>query len=109
MQTKITAEGEKKQKIFDEYMCYCKNADGTLGKSISAAENKIPQVESAIAEGTATKKQLESELKAAQVSRVEAKDTIAEATALREKTAAEFASKESDLKTNLAALGKAIP
>merc|ERR1719364_27872 len=72
MQTKITSEGEKKEKIFDQYMCYCKNADGTLGKSISAAENKIPQVESAISEGTATKKQLETELKDAQVSRVEA-------------------------------------
>jgi len=109
MQTKITAEGEKKQKIFDEYMCYCKNADGTLGKSISAAENKIPQVESAIAEGTAEKKQLQTELKDAQVSRVEAKDAIASATALREKENKAFTEKESDLKTNLAALGKAIP
>jgi len=109
MQTKITAEGEKKEKIFDEYMCYCKNADGTLGKSISAAENKIPQVEAAISEGAAEKKQLESELKEAQVSRVEAKDTIAEATAIREKEAAAFAKKETELKTNLAALGKAIP
>ena len=48
MQKKIAAEGEKKEKMFDQYMCYCNNADGTLGKSISDAETKIPQVESSI-------------------------------------------------------------
>merc|ERR1719158_509141 len=53
--------------MFDAYMCYCNNADGTLGKSISDAEKKIPQVESFIKEGAATKLQLESELKEAQV------------------------------------------
>merc|ERR1719281_2256856 len=85
MQTKITEEGSKKEAMFDKYMCYCKNADATLGESISAAETKIPQLESSISESSALKKQLESELKDAQVSRVEAKDTIAKSTALREK------------------------
>merc|ERR1719421_2185463 len=69
--------------MFDQYMCYCSNADGTLGKSISDAETRIPQLESAIKEGAALKKQLEAELKEAQESRVEAKDTIAKATAIR--------------------------
>merc|ERR1719440_207415 len=79
MQTKITAEGKKKEKMFDEYMCYCSNADETLGKSISDAQTKIPQVDSAIKEGAAMKKQLEAELKDAQVARVDAKDAIAKA------------------------------
>merc|ERR1719359_838500 len=85
MQKKIDAEGAKREKMFDQYMCYCNNADETLGKSISDAETKIPQVESFIKEGAATKKQLETELKDAQVARVEAKDAIASATAIREK------------------------
>merc|ERR1719316_2112860 len=59
--------------MFDTYMCYCSNADSTLGKSISDAETKIPRVDAAIKEGTAMKKQLESELAAAQASRSEAK------------------------------------
>jgi len=109
MQKKIAAEGEKKEAMFDKYMCYCKNADTTLAGSISDAENKIPQVESAIKEGAARKKQLESDLKAAQVSRVEAKDTIAKATALREKEAKAFAAKKSELDSNIGALAKAIP
>jgi len=109
MQKKIAAEGAKKEEMFDKYMCYCKNADTTLAASISDAETKIPQVESSIKEGAAMKKQLETELKDAQVSRVEAKDTIAKATALREKENKAFTAKESELETNIGALSKAIP
>merc|ERR1719482_2457405 len=55
------------------------------------------------------KKQMEADLKDAQVSRVEAKDTIAKATALREKEAKAFSAKKSELDTNIGALSKAIP
>merc|ERR1719316_897135 len=109
MQKKIAAEGAKKEKMFDQYMCYCQNADGTLGKSISDAETKIPQVESSIAEGAALKKQLEAELKEAQVGRVEAKDAIASATGIREKEAAAYAKVKADAESNIGALDKAIP
>jgi len=109
MQTKIIAEGSKKESMFDKYMCYCNNADATLGESISAAETKIPQLESSISESSALKKQLEVELKDAQVARVEAKDAIASGTALREKEAAAFATKKSESDMNIGALSKAIP
>merc|ERR1740117_1696555 len=95
--------------MFDQYMCYCNNADGTLGKSISDAETKIPQVESSVKEGAAMKIQLEAELKDAQVSRVEAKDAIAKATAIREKEAAAYAKTKADAEANIGALAKAIP
>jgi len=109
MQTKIAAAGAKAEKAFDQYMCYCNNADGTLGKSISDAETKIPQVESAIKEGAAMKQQLEAELKEAQTGRVDAKDAIAKATAIREKEAAAYAKVKGDSESNIGALAKAIP
>merc|ERR1719321_1201931 len=109
MQTKIAAEGAKREKMFDQYMCYCNNADGTLGKSISDAQTKIPQVESSIKEGAALKKQLEAELKDAQVGRVEAKDAIAKATSIRDKEASTYAQVKSDAESNIGALDKAIP
>merc|ERR1719238_2251048 len=95
--------------MFEQYMCYCQNADGTLGKSISDAETKIPQVQSSIEEGAAMKKQLEAELKDAQVGRVEAKDAIAKATAIRDKEAKAYAKLKSDAEANIGALSKAIP
>merc|ERR1740127_452721 len=109
MQKKISEEGEKKEAMFDKYMCYCKNADTTLAGSISEAETKIPQVEASIKEGAAMKKQLEGELKDAQVSRVEAKDTIAKATAIRQKEEKAYAALKSDADANIGALDKAIP
>merc|ERR1719324_40318 len=50
MQKKITAEGEKEDELFEKFMCYCKNGDEALAKSISAAETKIPAVSSEIEE-----------------------------------------------------------
>merc|ERR1719191_576071 len=100
---------EKKEKMFDQYMCYCSNADSTLGKSISDAETKIPQVEASIKSDTAMKMQLESEIKEAQTGRTEAKEAIASATALREKEAAAYAKTKSDAEANIGALSKAIP
>merc|ERR1719247_1878263 len=109
MQIKINAEGKKKEKMFDKYMCYCQNGDEALQKSIADAEAKISQLESTIGEDAAEKKQLEADVQEALQSRKEAKEAIASATAIREKEAAAYAKFKSDSDTNLAALSKAIP
>jgi len=109
MQNKVTAEGKKAEAIYDKFMCYCDNADTLLGGAITAAENKIPQLESAIGGDLAEKTQLEADLKAHKADRAAAKEAIAKATALREKEATAFAKESGDLKTNLDALAKAIP
>mmetsp|Transcript_155156 Transcript_155156/g.282113 ORF Transcript_155156/g.282113 Transcript_155156/m.282113 type:complete len:681 (-) Transcript_155156:41-2083(-) len=109
IETKVNGELEAKEKLYDEYMCYCKNSDGTLAASIAEAEGKIPKVASNIESDTAKKAQTEAELKEAQVGRVEAKDDIAKAEKLRASEAEKFDSASSDLKTNIAALSKAIP
>jgi outer membrane murein-binding lipoprotein Lpp len=78
-----------------------------LGKSISEAETKIPAVSSDISAGEAQVAQLKSDLKSHQTDRAAAKSAMAEATALREKEAGEFATLKSELDANLAALSKA--
>merc|ERR1719215_1590529 len=108
MQNKVTAEGAKEKALFDKFMCYCQTGATELQASIDAANVKIPQVESALKEAAATKTQLEADVKQAQSDRAEAKAAIAKATALREKEAATYAKDSSDMKTNIAALGKAI-
>jgi len=107
MQSSVAAEGEKEKKLFEEFMCYCKNGVDDLEASIDAAETKIPQVESALKEATAAQTQLKEEIEQHKANVADAKKTIATATALREKEAAAFATESSDLKTNVAALGKA--
>jgi predicted nucleic acid-binding Zn-ribbon protein len=107
MQSSVGAEGDKEKKLFEEFMCYCKTGTGDLTKSITAAENKIPQVSSALAAAEASKEQLEKDIAQHKANVAEAKKTVATATALREKEAAAFAKESSDLKTNIAALAKA--
>jgi peptidoglycan hydrolase CwlO-like protein len=108
MTNKVTAEGEKEKELFDKFMCYCQTGATALKNSIDAADTKIPQVESALKEAAASKTQLEADVKQAQADRAEAKAAIAKATALREKEAAIYAKDSSDMKTNVAAMGKAI-
>merc|ERR1719326_460212 len=109
MQTKVEAEGKSAEELYDKFMCYCKTGVGTLRDSIAAAEAKIPQLEAAMGEDAAEKKQLEADLVAHKEDRAAAKEAIAKAKAMREKVAAEFAKTTAELKSNIEALGKAIP
>jgi septal ring factor EnvC (AmiA/AmiB activator) len=108
MQNKVTAEGKKEQELFDKFMCYCNTGVDDLKASISSADTKIPQVESALKSAAAEKAQLEQDTKAAQDTRRECKEAIATATALREKEAATYAKVSGDYKANIAAMGKAL-
>merc|ERR1719388_241074 len=96
MMKKIEAEGEKEKELYDKFMCYCKTSDETLGKSISDANTKIPQLESDIKEAVEEKAQLEEDLKAHQEDRAAAEEAMAKATEMREKEAAAFAKENAE-------------
>jgi len=108
MQKKVAEEGEKAESLHQKYMCYCKTSGGDLSGSISAAETKIPEVESSVKSAKAQKAQLESDLKSHQVDRDAAKASMAQAKALRAKEEAAFDSALGDNKQNLSALAAAI-
>jgi chromosome segregation ATPase len=75
---------------------------------MEAGKNQISSLESALKAAKETKVQTEIDLKEHQTSRSEAKEAMAQATALREKEAAAFAKVKADCETNLSSLGKAI-
>jgi len=108
MQKKVEAEGEKEKELFDKFMCYCRNSGGELEKSIGDAEDKVSSLPAAVEEAEATLVQTKEDLKKAQTDRAAAKAAMAEATAMREKESAAFAKESGDLKTNIAAIGKAV-
>jgi len=108
MQKKVEAEGEKQKELYDKFMCYCKNSGGDLAASIGDAETKVSELPSAVEEAEGQLGQLKEDLKKAQTDRAAAKAAIAEATAIREKEAGEFGGVSTDLKTNIAAIGKAV-
>jgi len=108
MVAKVEAEGEKEEKLYAKFQCYCKTGGGDLGTSIAAAETKVPEVSSAISEGEAKQVQLKEDLKNHQTDRAAAKEARAAATAIREKEAATYAKYKSDQDADIAAMGKAI-
>jgi len=108
MQKKVQAEGERDQELYDKFMCYCSKGSGDLDETIKAAEVKMPAVTTALKEAKALHTQLDTDLGQHKSDRADAKDAIAEATALREKEAAAYAKASSDADTNIKALAKAI-
>lgn len=89
-------------------MCYCKTGVAALEKSIADAGDAVPELGANIDAATGQLAQLKEDLKKAQTDRAAAKSAVAEATAIREKDAAAYATESGDLKTNLAALNKVI-
>jgi DNA repair exonuclease SbcCD ATPase subunit len=100
---KVAKEGEEETKLFEKFMCYCKNGASTLDTSIGDAETKIPQVQSDIEAGENAAKQLKQDIKSAQTDRAAAKAAMAEATGIREKEAAEYADYKAESDANIAA------
>merc|ERR1719272_1183799 len=92
MTKKVTSEGEKEEELFDKFMCYCKNGASTLQGTIDDATAKIPQVESSLEEYGAEKAQTASDIVQHKKDSAAAKAAMAEATAIRAKEAAVYAS-----------------
>merc|ERR1719440_1847136 len=99
MQKKIEAEGKEAEKLFEEFMCYCKGGKAELAGAITAGKDKIIELDSSVSETTAEHKQLIADVAQAKTDREAAK---AKATGIREKEAATYGTTSGDLKTNLA-------
>jgi len=108
MEKKVKAEGEKEEELFEKFMCYCKNGDKALAKSIADAEGKAPELASDIEAAESQVAQYKGDLKQHQTDRHAAKEAMAAAKAVREKEAATFAAFKSEADANIAATSKAI-
>jgi len=108
MQKKVEAEGEKEKEMYDKFMCYCKNGGEQLSGQVESADTRIPQLGSDIEEAENQAATLKEELKQAQTDRSAAKQAMADATAVREKEHAAYVKESTELKTNIAAVGKAV-
>jgi len=108
MEKKVRDELDEKQKLFDKFMCYCKASEASVTKSIEAAKDKIPNLESAIKEASAMKQQLSDELKQHKAERAEAQKALQTADALKEENMKSLTKDQAELKSNIMALGKAI-
>merc|ERR1719469_1763168 len=108
MQKKVGQQGKDEEELYEKFMCYCKTGSGDLDASVSAANTKIPAVTSSIEVSEAKLAQAKQDLKQAQSDRSAAKGAMAEATALREREASDYATFRGESETNIAAIAKAV-
>lgn len=108
MQKKVEEEGEAEKKLYEKFMCYCKNGGKDLGKSIESAEDKVSTLPSEIEAAEEKLKQLKDDIKQHQTDRAAGKRAMKKATAVRDKEAAEFAKMKAEADSNMVATAKAI-
>lgn len=108
MQKKVQEEGEAEAKLYEKFMCYCKTGGSDLEAIISAAENKVGSLPSEITTAEEKLTQTKADLKQAQADRVDAKEAVAKATAIREKEAAAFAAEKAEYDSTIMAITKAV-
>jgi len=109
MQKEIEDTGKKEKELFDKFMCYCSNNNGALGKAIEDGKAKIEELTARSKAEEAEKSQNEQDLIQHKKDREAAAKDLSEATVIREKEAAEFATDKADSETNIKAMAGAIP
>jgi len=108
MQKELEAEGEKEQDAFDKFMCYCNGNTDSMKQSVADGKQFSAEASSKLEALKSEKAQLDQELADHQSSRTAAKQDLETATGIRNKEADAFAAESTDMKTNLAAMTKAI-
>jgi len=109
MQRKVMQEGEREKELHDKFVCYCDTYSNVeLRKECKADRAKIAELTSSIGAAKGKLDQLREDLKKHAAESATAKAAMDEATAIREKEAATFASDSAEYKKNIAAAKKAI-
>merc|ERR1719363_31192 len=96
------------EEIYDKIACWCETNDKEKTKAIADAEERIEDLTTKIEELTANSARLNTEIKNLEKEVAKNQDSLAKATALREKQLAEFNAEEKDLLESISALKAAI-
>eukprot|EP00434_Breviolum_minutum_P045001 symbB.v1.2.040260.t1/scaffold7107.1/size19770/1 len=85
LEKKVRREGDEKQKVYDKYMCYCKETSASLNLQLAEVAKSLPQLRSQTQEVSALQMSLESEIAQHKKDRDEAKSAIGSAAEIRKK------------------------
>merc|ERR550532_3660577 len=108
MLKQLEKEAAEDEDIYDKVACWCETNDKEKTKSIAEAEARIEGLTTKIEEHTANSARLGTEIKNLEKEVAKNQNSLAKATALREKQLAEFNAEEKDLLESISALKAAI-
>jgi len=109
MQKEIEADGDKEQKLFEKFMCFCKGGTKNMSQAADDASAQISELTAQLEANTAQKAQLTQDLVQHKQDRADAKQDLATATAIRTKEHKQYVEDSGETKSHIDALSAAIP
>jgi hypothetical protein len=109
MQKELESEADNEAELFEKAMCVCETGEKELQGVIDFSNSEITRLTTKIEKDTAEKLKLDKDLEAHAKDKVDTEESLAEATALREKEAAKFAENEKVTMFSEDQLARAIP
>jgi hypothetical protein len=108
MSVTLQKDMDEDAELYDKLACWCRENGASKKNAIKANTEKVSELEATIEELTASSAGLKAKIKELEGEVVDNKNTLAKATALREKELAEFNQNEKDSVANIANLKAAI-
>jgi len=108
MQKEVEAEGEKEKKLYDNFMCFCKNSNKELSAGGSGAKGQIEKLSAQLEEEQAEKSQISQELIQHKKDRADAQNDLAKAKSIREREHEEYVAQTGEQNKNIQDIKAAI-
>jgi hypothetical protein len=108
MKAQLEKEADEDEEIYDKMVCWCETNEKEKTKAIADADQKITDLVALIEEKAARSAELETQIEQLKKEIGEESEAMDQATAMREKEAAEFRQEEKDLVQAIANLKNAI-
>jgi len=105
---KINADGEAEAKAYNEYVEWCDDTAKNTGFAIQTAEKAKAELEAKIGELTGNIAASDAQIEDLAASVAKGESELADATAIRNKEAGDFAASEAELADSIDTLGRAI-
>jgi len=108
MRNELVAEGDKEAETYDKMVCWCETNEKEKTQGVASAEGKIGDLMAEMEARSAAKGELSTNIKAMKQQIGEDTQSLKQATALREKEAAEFSSEEKEMMQAVTNLKNAV-
>ena len=108
MRAQLEKETEEDQEIYDKMSCWCSKNDMSKSENIKKMEERVQMLGSRIEENTGKMAQLNTEIAQLETEVAHNKESLATATAMREKNLGLFHKEETDLVQSITALKSAV-
>ncbi|CAK9043306.1 unnamed protein product [Durusdinium trenchii] len=108
MEKKVKQEADEKHRVYDKYMCYCKQTGESLISQLAEAAKSLPQLRSRKQEVSALQASLEVEIEQHKKDREDAQSALSSAAEIRKKEADTFLKDSQNQQESLNSLTEAI-